>query len=227
MKTFFVLMVILVGSFCYAQEEISTDRPDQTEGVSIVSKHHFQIEAGFTFQQTNELTQLLRFGLFKNTEIRVETPFLLDNGIALLPVSFSLKQKIIDQKKYLPATSVLGIAEFKSLADGAFQEGGADYYLKFLFENELNDKFSLGYNLGTQNFEYLLVTTALGYDISDKFGAFAEYFTTPQEELTHNFDMGLTYVFFDNLQLDCAYGRAFEVNENEFMTIGVSYLFRK
>lgn len=227
MKPIFILTGILVGFFCFAQEEISTDRPDQTEGVSIVPKYHFQMEMGYTFQKTNELTQLLRFGLFENTEIRVETPFAIENGFRLLPVSFSLKQRIIDQKKYIPAISVLGIAEFKSLADGEFQEGGADYYVKFLFENELNDKFSLGYNFGTQNFEYLMVTAALGYDITNQFGAFVEYFSSPQEELTHNFDVGLTYVFFDNLQLDCAYGRAFEINDNEFFTIGASYLFRK
>ena len=57
---------------------IQCDRPDQTECPYIVPKNHFQLESGFSFEQTDTKTQsffhpsiLLKYGMNDRLELRL------------------------------------------------------------------------------------------------------------------------------------------------------------
>lgn len=88
------LFILFSVAFCNAQEYIiSTDRPDQSDGVQIVPKNKFQIENGILFYDETLLNNfMVRYGITNSTEIRPE----LDAGKAfeqfgLQPVTVNLK----------------------------------------------------------------------------------------------------------------------------------------
>ena len=77
-STFYILIFILLNFnlLCLA-DNITTDRPDQSEGSYVVPKNALQIENGITI--ADEVLQnnfLMRYGVTNSTELR----FLADVG---------------------------------------------------------------------------------------------------------------------------------------------------
>ena len=113
---------------------------------------------------------MLRYGLTPSTEICL----LLNVGKEfknkrLLPISLSFKQRIIEQKKIIPAMTLVGYIAFEQLANKDFKGNKLPFEIKMAFENEINNKFSIGYNLGISNqLKNLNLSVAIGYNITDK-----------------------------------------------------------
>lgn len=209
---------------------INTDRPDQSDGVSTVPKNKFQIENGvFVANETVINNFMMRYGLGNSTEVRI----LVDAGkefedSGLMPISLSLKQRLLEQKNWIPAIAFVGYISFDKLASKDFQSSKIPYELKLAFENEINSQFSLGYNIGTSDeFKNLNLTLGLGFAPTDEFSTYAEYFSTFNEiENEHNFDLGVLYLINDEFQIDLAFGSSFnDLDDNWFSTAGFSYLF--
>ena len=91
MKKFIISLVFLIFMFAesYSQEieDIFTDRPDQTESPDILYKNFLQFEAGINYEKDNSNPgvksknynipeMLIRYGLNKFTELRLEFNFL-------------------------------------------------------------------------------------------------------------------------------------------------------
>ena len=75
---FLLFLCLCCTSLAIAQndENINTDRPDQSEGVYTLPKGQFQIENGYVFSKEDSSANLmLRYGLITNTEIRLEGDF--------------------------------------------------------------------------------------------------------------------------------------------------------
>ncbi len=226
----FILMIQFAVD-CTAQVEyINTDRPDQSDGVYTVPKNKFQLENGIIVAKETFLNELMvRYGITHSTEVRM----IADAGKVrgkrgMEPLTFSLKQRILNQKRIFPAITFVGYVSFERLASKEFQGNKIPFELKLAFENELSDKFSLGYNVGTSNsFKDLDLTMGLSYTPIEKISAFVEYFSTLSKiETEHNIDVGILYVIKPNLQFDLAGGRSlFDSADRFFTTIGVSYLF--
>src|SRR5258706_13975356 len=94
-KFLFQSVFFLSGIIAVAQERISADRPDQTEGATLTPRHYFQAELGFGAVNLNDddyyITHpgaLFKYGLFKRFELQFIAEYL------------SLYQK------YIPATKV-------------------------------------------------------------------------------------------------------------------------
>ncbi len=228
----FIFSLFISANSAIAQvESINTDRPDQSDGVYTIPKNTFQLENGITIAKQTVINNLmLRYGLTPSTEIRL----LLDVGKefenkGLLPISLSFKQRIIEQKEIIPAMTLVGYVAFEQLASKDFKGNKLPFEIKMAFENEINDKFSIGYNLGTSNqFKNLNLSAALGYNITDKISTFVEYFSTLSKNGNEdNIDTGIMYVINPKLQIDIAYAQPIYGLENKpFGTIGIAYSFQ-
>lgn len=117
----FYFKILLTSFFCvisiinHAQENIiNTDRPDQSDGVATITFKNFQIEEGINFAQNTFVNDLLlRYGFTKSTELRILIDAGKENHLqGLQPLTFSIKQKIVEQKKLLPAISFVGYISF-------------------------------------------------------------------------------------------------------------------
>lgn len=228
----FIFSLFISANSAIAQvESINTDRPDQSDGVYTIPKNTFQLENGITIAKQTVINNLmLRYGLTPSTEIRL----LLDVGKefenkGLLPISLSFKQRIIEQKEIIPAMTLVGYVAFEQLASKDFKGNKLPFEIKMAFENEINEKFSIGYNLGTSNqFKNLNLSVALGYNINDKISTFIEYFSTLSKNGNeHNIDAGILYIINPKLQIDIAYAQPIYGLENKpFGTIGIAYSFQ-
>lgn len=161
MKIFYTLPFIFF-SYCTvtAQDEIDTDRPDQTETTSIVPVNRFQMENGFQHQQTakeeSELllpTSLWKFGISKTIELRLITELVYNtfpdsSETGLNPVVVGLKVKLWDEKGILPEASLITHVLLPDLASKNLKVGHIAPELRLLFQNTLSNTMDLGYNLG-------------------------------------------------------------------------------
>lgn len=209
---------------------INTDRPDQSDGVSTVPIHKFQMEEGVTLSRQTALNNLMvRYGITNSTEIRL----LSDAGKeyenkGLQPVTLSLKQKIIRQKNIIPAISFVGYLSYGQFASKDFRNKEWPFQLKLAFENELSDNLSLGYNVGTSNqFKNLDLTLNLGYAPTAKISTFVEYFSFLSKiSDEHNLDAGILYLITPLFQADIAVGHSIFASDSRFFTtFGIAYLF--
>ena len=214
------------------EESISADRPDQTEATYILPKNDFQISEGLLFSKDIFENQfLLRYGLFKNTEIRTTLTFgNYEDKFQLQPVQLSLKHRIISEEAGLiPSISIIATADFEKLASDDLQSNQIPLQLIIAFNHDINDKYFLAYNLGTSTWlKDLILTAETGMDISDKFSFFLEYYGNYIKAMKpdHNIDCGILYVPKPNLQLDLAAGKSLVEPNGYFVTAGFSYWFK-
>lgn len=203
--------------------DLSADRPGAATGTSTVGKFKLLWETGFCFERDKYEdadsknftinTSLLRFGLSDNAEIRLQ----IDEQLAkegeekvsgICPLIVGSKLKLFEGHKAIPAVSVLcnlvlptGKSEFKS-----------DYVapqVYLLFDNELSDKFSLGYNVGGEwDGETANATTfaaiSLGYSVNDNIGVFIEnydYFHSEHKPVWMT-EFGVSWKVAQRVQLD-------------------------
>lgn len=233
-KIIYCLIFFFISSFAFAQEvePINTDRPDQSDGTYILPQYMFQIEEGVTIADETIMNNLmLRFGLTGSTEVRLS----IDAGkvyslSGLFPIILSVKQSIIDQDDIIPAITLVGYLGFGKLASPSLSSDSYPAEFKVAFQNELSDKFSLGYNIGTSTwFEDLNTTFGLGYSATQDISLFIEYFSTFSKGFSpsHNIDLGVLYLLNNDLQLDVAFGkRIFIYSDNHYFTLGASYRIR-
>lgn len=174
---------------------------------------------------------MLRYGITHTTEIRL----LFDAGkefenYGLQPLTLSIKQRIIEQHKFIPAISFVGYLSYGQIATKDFQNKEWAYQVKLAFENNLTDRLSLGYNVGVSNkFENLDLSAGLGYTITNKISFFMEYFSTISKSADeHNADLGVMYLITPRFQVDLACGHSiFAKAPRFFITFGTSYLFNQ
>jgi hypothetical protein len=121
-----------------------------------------------------------------------------------------------------------------SIPNAASSKYKTDFYapeFRFTMQHTLSDKFSFGYNLGSEwdgftaapTFIYTLTT---GYAISEKMGSYVELFGFgPQKDkANHNFDGGITYLINHNFMLDLSSGVGLTANAPDYyIAFGFSY----
>ena len=113
-----VLCLCISGISQAQKEKINTDRPDQSDGVYTVPKGALQLENGLMIADREfENNLLLRYGVGHTTELRL----LVDagkeqNNKGVKPITFSVKQRIAQQRNILPAISFSGYLSYGKLA---------------------------------------------------------------------------------------------------------------
>ncbi len=238
LKIFFRLLFIghllLFSNVNFGQNEdaIEADRPDQTEGTSIIPKGSFQFSDGFLVgDKTIQNDFILRYGLFNKTELRTSVSFgSYDSKFLLQPIMLTLKQKLLEADKIIPSISLLATATFEKLGSKDLQTNKIPLELIIAFNHDINDKYFIAYNLGTTSwFKDLVFTFETGAQFGDKTSVFLEYYAQyfNNEKPDQNVDAGITYLINPRLQIDLALGRSLILEKSLFLTTGFSYQFKK
>lgn len=224
-----LLLSIILIAYCFvafAQEsvEFTADRPGASTGPSVVGQGVIQLEQGiqydgdggagtFTFSNT-----LLRYGLFPNMELRLGGDAFLyqEDGAAqgfkpaFSGLSVGTKIKCFEGQGAVPAVSVLADFAVPYTASNGFNVDHLAPSLYLLFENPVNDWFSIGYNVGAEwdgTFPAPTAFAALcfGFSVTERLGCFVEsynYFNTLGN--IYAMDFGLNWMVGRKVQLDLA-----------------------
>jgi len=232
-----------------------TDRPDATESPTAMPKGFLQVETGAFYEAFEENaiktetfaynTTLVRYGLLNNLELRLGWDFVkgktMVNGTTLEnvtsgfnPLLFGFKTTIAQENGCFPEIGFMGhlFLPFTASTDYRPETTGADF--RFSFAHTLSEKSSLAYNLGaawgddSSELAYIY-TLAYGYSITEKFGAYAElYGDLPEDSKSnHLWDVGLTYLISNNVQLDATVGSSFTKGQDVLLSAGVSFRLPK
>lgn len=223
----YIILIIFILSFTNNFAQISTDRPDQTEGTHVLKNGNFQIESGWTFNSDGgSLNNLLRIGTFKGIELRFSTNLISvhEDMTGLFPsldnLEFGAKFKILDKKETLTKISFLSHLSVST----EYSDNSGGLLNRVLVSHELSESFELAYNLGySKYFEQdngLLVYSLVVAKSFGNLGAFVEIFGDSYS----NWDLGITYLIKDNLQADISYGQGIN-NELSYLSIGAAWNF--
>jgi hypothetical protein len=235
-------------------EEISTDRPDQTEASNTVPKGTVQIETGVIFQsdkigeETEHVlsypTTLVRIGILKWIELRLINQYISSETILLNErrrqngfdaVAVGTKIYLCKEKGIRPEISLMGHMTLP-MGSTIYRPSAVAPDFKFSLSNKLSDKFKIGYNIGwfwedgVRN-GAIFYTVALGYSISDKWGFYIEAFGANhlmEGENNHLFDGGFTFLARRNLQFDVSAGHKITANAPDYyLSTGFSWRLPK
>ena len=250
MKKFLVVLVFFISfkSITFAQDlpSIQTDRPDQTECPFITPKHYFQLENGFSYEKNNKNSELIvaptiltRFGINNFFELRLITEYVVskENSTTypgINPILIGFKTRLLEEKGIIPSTSLIAHIGIPDLASSEYR---ANYYypeFRFTMQHTISDKQSLSYNIGAEwdgidkkpTFIYTLTT---GYSLTETIGAYVEFygFVSQIGKVDHRFDLGLTYLFNPNHQLDISGGFGLsETSPSYYFSLGYSFRFK-
>ena len=223
----YIILILFSLTFSNNFGQISTDRPDQTEGTHVLRNGNFQIESGWTFNSDGgSLNNLLRIGTFKGIELRFSTNLISghEDMTGLFPsldnLEFGAKFKILDKKETLTKISFLSHLSVST----EYSDNSGGLLNRILVSHELSESFELAYNLGySKYFEQdngLLVYSLVVAKSFGNLGAFVEIFGDSYS----NWDLGITYLIKDNLQADISYGQGIN-NELSYLSIGAAWNF--
>ena len=223
----YIILILFSLTFSNNFGQISTDRPDQTEGTYVLRNGDFQIESGWTFNSDGgSLNNLLRIGTFKGIELRFSTNLISghEDMTGLFPsldnLEFGAKFKILDKKETLTKISFLSHLSVST----EYSDNSGGLLNRVLVSHELSESFELAYNLGySKYFEQdngLLVYSLVIAKSFGNLGAFVEIFGDSYS----NWDLGITYLIKENLQADISYGQGIN-NELSYLSIGAAWNF--
>ena len=223
----YIILILFSLTFTNNFAQISTDRPDQTEGTYVLRNGDFQIESGWTFNSDGgSLNNLLRIGTFKGIELRFSTNLISghEDMTGLFPsldnLEFGAKFKILDKKETLTKISFLSHLSVST----EYSDNSGGLLNRVLVSHELSESFELAYNLGySKYFEQdngLLVYSLVVAKSFGNLGAFVEIFGDSYS----NWDLGITYLIKENLQADISYGQGIN-NELSYLSIGAAWNF--
>ena len=135
-----ITFLFCVLSYLVSSQEanILTDRPDQSESIQTLTAKTFQLENGFAISDghfDNEL--MLKYGLFKRTEIRFDANFQTNRNqhLHITPLTLSLKQNILENKGIIPSIATFGYINYYPNTKIIESD------ILLAFENLLSDKY--------------------------------------------------------------------------------------
>lgn len=245
---------------------LSADRPGEGTGSEVLNKGFIQWETGFECLHTfgthllTMPTTLFRLGLHKRVELRLEytgaltlfdhpdaAPTTPDEHLYVLaPLEIGTKILLWDHhggsldKAWIPRAAVLcnlGLPISNSLAKDLPLSGSVD----LLFENEVTEWLSFGYDVGVQWNEWapapdIFASLGVNFEPTNHLGLFIESFNlfdpdaidlNTGKTYTHchiNLDFGITYAVHPRVQLD-AYAGFNIFNSEPIMSFPKNYAF--
>jgi hypothetical protein len=241
---------VYVKNYTQTLDAIVPDRPGQTNPPNIVLVGTVQLETGFSREsdKTDEIlttnflynTSLIRIGLLENCELRfifeyagtkVDSPAQSTTINGFNPISLGTKLAVCPEKGIIPQTSLnVSVA----LPYFGRQEFRPDYLAPsfiFLMQNTLNDRYTLGYNLGlqwdgNQPHATAVYSISLSMNVVDNVGIFAELYGFSMEKSRSDYrsDVGCTYLVTTNVQLDISGGVGLNSTApDSFIAIGLAW----
>ncbi|MBL8961077.1 MAG: transporter [Gemmatimonadetes bacterium] len=224
-----VLAAVLLTGACASVprqdlEPLVTDRPDFTESSETVAPGMAQLESGATVQRVGEETgttvgeALLRVGLAPRAELRlgfnsyavVRSPGVRQQGLE--DASVGAKLGLVNGGGVVPKMSLI-VASSVPTGAQTFRADKLQPEMKLTAAWDLSDRVAFSSNL---NYSWIrdefdtvgevAATGSFGFGLTDKLGLYTEYFGFfPQQAFSpasHYSNLGFTWVFNPNLQLD-------------------------
>lgn len=242
-----VAMLLCTGLPAWADDTISPDRPDFTNGPDVMAASRIQIETGGAWQREastrlRSTPMLLRLGVGHDLELRLETDGALrqrnpgGSGRGDLAVGFKWQLQEGDEAK--PGLGWLLEVQTPS-GSGPFKGQGLRPGVSFLAQWELPAGWSLGTMAGAfvdrndagQRYTAGLLSASLGMPLSEKLHGFAEL-AGQQLASSRNggnivtVGMGLAWQLTDDVQLDTAVFRGLNRSTPDWAwTVGLSIRF--
>ena len=221
-----LLAITCLGSTLAAQthiDELQPDRPDHSEGTSVLAPRRFQVEwgAGITSVGHN-VGLMLRYGLIPDLELRIEG--LLQHPQSkptqLTDLTLSSKISLFSGEGWIPSMTLVGYLNYAPQEIPHRLTGD----LLLALEQELTSDLTFTCNVGSSDgMQRLLLTAELGYAFNEHVSSFIEYYGSfsPTE---HGCDLGISYALTQRLLLDLSCGRTFApTGALNYATIGASY----
>ena len=228
------------------QEELSTDRPDQTESSHLVPSGTIQLETGFIRERDHDLTNLtyntslFRIGVSKHFEFRVIAEYLglknaniasdeVVSGIG--PLSLGSKIFIADANGWIPQVALISHVTLRN-GPSDFSQDFISTDFRFTISYNLTNWLELGTNLGIEwdgssAAATGLYTLAFCMDATVRLGFFVEFYGFATEQAgqpDHRFNGGVTFMLAELVQFDFSTGVGLsEVSPENFISTGLSF----
>ena len=245
LKTVLTVVICLL-TFGQIQAQIITDRPDQTESSYSVGNGNLQLETGVLVSFEGEAlnshrqifapTNLFRYGVSKNIEIRLLSQYEIleeenSSTAGISDLEIGTKIQLFNDKNSNTAVAFLS---HLILPSGSQELTGDKFGTinKLSISHVINDNVELGYNLGYNFFGQekgdLTYSLALGIGVNDQVGIYIEPYgeIVNFDEPVYNFDAGFTFLPNENFQYDFSFGTGINHRMN-YISIGFSWLVNK
>lgn len=168
-KLLFPLVLLLSYCTLFSQDTIfhfASTRPAFTEGALLVPKGKAQVELGMEYRNFRNVQELqhpsfqLKYGVSNFFEFRVfgnaasywhkGNDSINSNATGLHPIAIGMKIKMIDAKRYAPASSFIGGLTANVISTKNFRTEYVAPYFKIAMEQFLPKNFGMQYNYGLQ-----------------------------------------------------------------------------
>jgi hypothetical protein len=232
------------------EDPIVADRPDFTEGTSILDTGHFQLEGGYTFTRLGEEEShtfgelLLRYGFSQRIELRleagsydrIETDGAGERISGFEDPGIGLKLRLTDAATWIPGQPAVAVVAGTSVPVGD-EELTSDAWepsAVLAFDWELFDLIGLGANLGAAaldgedgRFTQVYWSASGGYGLTERLSGYLEYYGISEDEeggpSLHYLDAGLTYLIHNDLQVDIRVGRGLNGEDpDDYIGVGAA-----
>jgi len=232
-----------------AQERISADRPDLTEGATLTPPHYFQAELGMGKENIDKENfniiypaALFKYGLSKRSELQLLGKFTSTHEHTIpqtktttgfLPFTVGLRTSLCDEKTILPKTSLIVRVGIPPLSSKSFTPDHLVPSFLLAMEKTLGKHAGLSSNIGTawdgfSSTPAWLYSLSSDYDLGKKFDTFFEIFgSAVKNKLPQNgTDAGLGFYISNDVKLDASAGVGItEAALNSFFGVGISFRF--
>ena len=250
-----IFFLISLSIPVYSQQEsaeelppIFTDRSSQTDAIGLMPRGRFQLESGFFYSTDNESNEdfiavpnlYLKYGISNRLEFRLilnyfslktgsPTGDIEESGIA--PIALGFKVALLpEQRNVIPKVTYALTLIIPKIGDSAFKTDELTTSMRFLFENSINDFFTLDYSVGfdwEDNGNATGFYTLMGsFSFTDRFGGYVEIFSKYDEFIKDpwGFDTGVSYLINNNLVVDGTVGFGLNnVATDLFFNVGVGW----
>jgi Putative MetA-pathway of phenol degradation len=237
------------------KDPINPDRPDFTNGPSLVAPGHLQIETGFTYTRLGEQSArtlgevLMRYAFDDRWEARLglNSYEWLDPGMGERRLSgfqdpfAEVKVRLNDEdaKQRPPGVPAMGLLLQTTIPVGA-RALTADVWqprAALALHWDLPANWSLESNLGgarladgDQRFDQFFASLSAGFQLNEKVGGFLEGYAFSKEsadgDAAEYADVGLAYLLSNDLQLDVRVGAGLaQPHPSWFTGLGLSVRF--
>jgi hypothetical protein len=246
MRKDFIIVLVLYGCALHSygqEEEMNTDRPDQTEETHVVNKGQFQLETGLLYNDFDTGRNafinrtVIRYGISKKWEVGLlleqgqeRDRYIEETVQSTYPLAIRIKTAVLENHTWLPDITLIAYLQlpYTSLHTKGGWRTSPSIMAAFL--HEVGTNWKIEYNAGFQQEAFStyvnwLVNGSIHYELMKKAELFAGYFSQfrAHEDPFHNIDVGLSYKIKENIQIDLAGGSSILSDErNQFLTAGIS-----
>ena len=238
----------LAAQFSGLEEPINPDRPDFTNGPSLVAPGHLQLETGYTYARTGSERSsslgevLLRYALDDRWEARLglNSYDWIDSGVPGERrisgfedpfVEVKVRLNDADAKHRPPGVPALGLLVQTTVPVGSraltsdVWQPTATLALHWDLPANWSLESNLGYSRaadGDRRFDQLFASASAGFQVNEKVGGFLEGYVFSKESVdgatTHFLDVGLSYLVSKDVQLDVRVGRGLDAPHPNWYT---------